>query len=562
MQNIQRSGKISRMKMRSTAAAVLFAAVFVGIVAHGNQISAAAWRSVQVQPTPRPRVVVTSAPTLTPTPTPEAAAPKPTPNATGPTLEELQLKIRQKLFSPDVRRGRVGVKIVSLATGKVVFESDADKYFIPASNMKNFTIATAIERLGPDFKFITDIIGEGPVDPAGTVKGNVRIYGRGDISMSTSFDPAFPSATNYFRALDMVADKLAAAGVKRIEGDLIGDESYFRGFAIPPTWEWDDLAAYYGASISALPMNDNVVDVSIRPGTKGGPCIVSILPSTQLVKIINNCITGSSDTVEINRLIDQNVVEVNGVMTTNAKEKKVAIPFSHIADLYIELLKQRLAAKGIIVTGRAFSVSSPPAVCNGCTNAPTYLLGKVESPPLSYIAAKTMKSSQNMYTETILWALGEESGRKSGGSGPSSALGLAAVKKFLTEIGIPADAVLQYDGSGMSRHDQITPSSVITLYTYMAKSRNAQVWRSSLAVGGADGTLRRRFAGTAAAGNFHGKTGTVDQVSALSGYLKTAGGEELAVSFIVNGVPDTQKRISLIDSIVVDLANFAGKVDQ
>jgi D-alanyl-D-alanine carboxypeptidase/D-alanyl-D-alanine-endopeptidase (penicillin-binding protein 4) len=173
-----------------------------------------------------------------------------------------------------------------------------------------------------------------------------------------------------------------------------------------------------------------------------------------------------------------------------------------------------------------------------------------------------MKPSQNMYTETILWTLGEEMGRKNGGSGDSSRLGLAAVRKFLAAAGIPTDAVVQYDGSGLSRHDLVTPSSIVQLYSYMAKSKYAQSWRDSLAVGGVDGTLRRRFAGTSAAGNFRGKTGTLDQVSALSGYVRTAGGEELIVSVIVNGIPDVPKRIALVDSIVLDAANFNGRVDQ
>ena len=122
---------------------------------------------------------------------------------------------------------------------------------------------------------------------------------------------------------------------------------------------------------------------------------------------------------------------------------------------------------------------------------------------------------------------------------------------------------VQYDGSGLSRHDLITPSAVVTLYTYMAKqSKYAQTWSDSLSIGGIDGTLRNRFIGTAAAGNMRGKTGTIDQVSALSGYLTTAAGEQLIVSFVVNGVPVPSQRTSLIDDIVVSLANFNGKIDQ
>ena len=173
-----------------------------------------------------------------------------------------------------------------------------------------------------------------------------------------------------------------------------------------------------------------------------------------------------------------------------------------------------------------------------------------------------MKPSQNMYTETLLWTLGEQIGRPSYANGESSALGLRVVKDFLRQAGVPDESVLQYDGSGISRHDLVTPSAVTALYTYMAKqSRYSQAWRDSLTIGGIDGTLGNRFKGTAAANNIRGKTGTLDQVSALSGYVKTAGGEELVISIIVNGVADQRKRTALIDEIVVHLANYNGRID-
>jgi serine-type D-Ala-D-Ala carboxypeptidase/endopeptidase (penicillin-binding protein 4) len=136
------------------------------------------------------------------------------------------------------------------------------------------------------------------------------------------------------------------------------------------------------------------------------------------------------------------------------------------------------------------------------------------------------------------------------------------MKDFFKQIGIPEDAIMPYDGSGLSRHNLVTPSAVTALYTYMARqSRYSQAWRDSLTIGGVDGTLANRFKGTAAAANMRGKTGTINQVSALSGYLSTAGGEQLVLSIIVNGVPQTRDRTSLIDDIVVSLANFNGKID-
>ncbi|HEX6279100.1 MAG TPA: D-alanyl-D-alanine carboxypeptidase/D-alanyl-D-alanine-endopeptidase, partial [Pyrinomonadaceae bacterium] len=195
---------------------------------------------------------------------------------------------------------------------------------------------------------------------------------------------------------------------------------------------------------------------------------------------------------------------------------------------------------------------------------------KLESAPLSVIAAQTMKPSQNMYTETLLWTLGEHERNSTiapGGGAPvstadSAELGIASVKKFLTGIGVAPDGIVQYDGSGLSRHNLITPSAVVQLYTYMAKqSRHSKAWRDSLTIGGVDGTLRNRFRGTRANNNVRGKTGTIDQVSALSGYVTTAAGEELVFSMVVNGVAQTSTRVGLIDEMVTHLANFNGRID-
>lgn len=515
-------------------------------------------------PTPRPRVVTMAKPTLTPTVTPTPiASPTPTASPIVPiqSLDELQTKIRQRLFAPEVRRGRVGIKIVSLATGKVVFENDSDKYFMPASNQKNFTVATAFERLGPDFRFVTSVFANSLPDSSGTIKGDLRVFGRGDVSISTAFFGTSASDPNtYFKGIDRLVDKIAAAGIKKIDGSILADESYFKGFYIPDTWEWDDLQAYYGAEVSALSINDNAVDLAVTPGSVGSPCIANIAPANTLFQISNTCVTtngGSRRDLSVVKKIDRNILEISGTMPAGDNGYRTSIAVTRPAELFVALLKRRLESSGIIVTGGTRTL--PPNV----KPEPSQVeVARLESVPFREIAAKTMKPSQNMFTETILWTLGEQVARVNGATGTSSRLGINVVKEFLTSIGVPPDGILQYDGSGLSRHNLITPSAVVTLYTYMAKeSRNAQAWRDSLTIGGIDGTLANRFKGTAAANNMRGKTGTIDQVSALSGYVKTAGGEELVVSFIVNGVAVTSQRTSLMDDIVVSLANYNGRID-
>ncbi len=479
------------------------------------------------------------------------------------------MKIRTRITRPEVRRGQVGIKIVSLNTGKVVFDENSEKYFMPASNMKNFTVATALEKLTPDFRFVTSVFVASMPDAAGTVKGDLRIYGRGDVSISTSF-----SEGNYYRGLDDLAAKIAAAGVKRVEGSIVGDDSYFNGYPIPGTWEWDDLQWYYGAEVSALPLNDNAVDLTVRPGPAGYSCTVALSPYNPIYRVKNLCTTtatGSPRTLKIVKVLGQNQLEITGTLPLGNAGFSAPVSVSRPAELFAALLKQRLELKGVTVVGRyrTYSPSGSDPV------AESVEIAKMESPPLSLIAAKTLKPSQNMYTETLLWTLGENARRRAlavSGNGSvtgigvptsdSSEFGLAEVKSFLTGIGIPADGILQYDGSGLSRHNLITPAAVVQLYVYMSRqSKYSQVWRDSLTIGGVDGTLANRFKGTAAAGNIRGKTGTIDQVSALSGYITTAGGEQLVLSIVVNGVAVTRERTGLIDDIVVELANFNGKID-
>ncbi|MEP6705332.1 MAG: D-alanyl-D-alanine carboxypeptidase/D-alanyl-D-alanine-endopeptidase [Acidobacteriota bacterium] len=508
-----------------------------------------------------PAAAQTPAPTTTPLPQPlPSVMPKQV-----ESLADLQSKIRGRLLAPELRRGQVGVKIVSLNTGKVVFEENAEKYFMPASNMKNFTVATAIEKLTPEFRFVTSVYAPSAPDSAGVVKGNLRIFGRGDVSISTSF-----SEGNYYKGLDDLADKIAAAGVKRVEGDLIADESFFVGSPVPGEWEWDDLQWYYGAEISALPLNDNAIDLVVTPGPSGYQCSVKVSPYNPVVRVVNQCVTsaaGTLRTLKIEKKIDRNIIEITGLLPVGNAGFTGSVTVSRPAELFVALLKERLAAKGIVITGQTRAVNSKPVGETG----PSVEIAKLESPPLSLIAQKTMKPSQNMYTETLLWTLGENSRASStvpgGGVAPASSatsadLGLSAVKRFLTEIGVAPDGIIQHDGSGLSRHNLITPAAVVQLYSYMGRrSRFSQAWRDSLTIGGVDGTLRNRFKGTKAAGNVRGKTGTIDQVSALSGYVKTAGGEELAFSMVVNGINETATRTAVMDEIVVSLANFAGKTE-
>ncbi|MBX3244511.1 MAG: D-alanyl-D-alanine carboxypeptidase/D-alanyl-D-alanine-endopeptidase [Acidobacteria bacterium] len=479
------------------------------------------------------------------------------------TVDQLTTDFTTILTKPEYRRARVGFKVISLKTGKVIYEQDAEKYFMPASNMKNFTVATALEKLGPDFRFRTSVYSVGPIEN-GVVNGPLRVYGRGDVSLSYSFEN-----DNMLKGIDRVADALISAGVKSIEGDIIGDETYFSGSAIPTGWEWDDLQWYYGAEVSALPVNDNAVRLSVTPGPLGYGCTVRLTPENMVYRVVNTCKTvaaGSARTLRIEKKLDQNILEISGDLPLKNAGYQGSVTVSRPAEMFVSLLRQRLLEKGVSVAGRTYAINKKELIPSGLNVE----IATIQSPPLSEIAAKTMKPSQNMYTETLLWTIGEEVGRKLPSPNTASnqnvqeshALGKRVVRDFLKEIGAGEDAIIMQDGSGLARANQITPSATVRLYRYMSnESKYAQAWRDSLTIGGVDGTLRNRFKGTRGEKNVRGKTGTIAQVSALSGYVKTASGEELVFSALVNGIPATSDRVALIDELVVLLANFNGKID-
>ena len=545
--------KTKQLKRRELTVFLTLTLALCGLI-FGHATGAQEVKRDRLTATPTPTPTATISPTVSPTPNAS-----PTPFAAVQTLNDLQAKIRSILLRPQLQRGQVGVKIVALDTNKVIFEENAEKFFMPASNMKNFTVAAALEKLTPDFRFVTSVYAPAAPDATGAIRGDLIIYGRGDPSISTAFNDK-----DYFKGMNNLAEKIVAAGVKRIEGSLVGDESYFSGESLPLTWEWEDLQWYYGAEVSALTVNDNALDVVVRPGAAvGAPASVQLLPAGNGAVLVNNTTTGANGSprsIGIRRRLGSNVVEVYGSIARNAGAFENYVSAPKPALVFVSMLRGLLEQKGVVITGPTRTVDAefrrnaplPPNLVE---------IAKLESPPLSLIAQKTMKPSQNLYTELILRAMGQAIGDKSKPRWTSADRGIAVVDSFLREIGVAPGSVLMYDGSGLSRHNLITPNAVAGLYSAMNRSRFAPAWRESLTIAAVDGTLQNRFKGTRGANNIRGKTGTIDQVSSLSGYVTTAGGERLVFSILTNNIPTAGIRTDAIDDIALLLANFNGRVN-
>ncbi|HEX8294105.1 MAG TPA: D-alanyl-D-alanine carboxypeptidase/D-alanyl-D-alanine-endopeptidase [Pyrinomonadaceae bacterium] len=512
-------------------------------------------QATPARPTPAqsPTPAASQTPTPTPTPQPTSAAPQ--------TLEELRARIRDVLARPEFAASRVAVKVASLDTGRVLFEQDARKWMQPASNMKLFTVAAALDRLTPEYRFVTSVYAPARPDAAGTVRGDLVVYGRGDPSFATRFNPE--GNADYFLALDALAADVHAAGVRRVEGDLVGDESYFTGAPMPTGWEWDDLQWYYGAEVSALTVNDNSVDLSVKPGASvGSPARITLGPSTPLVTIIDRTTTsarGTTRELSVNRALGQNTIEIRGRVPIDDRGYAASLAVSRPALLFASMLRAALERRGVVFTGQTRTVDA-----QGRAEKPLPVSSLVEiaarkSPPLSVIAAQVLKPSQNLYAELLLRTLGKLSGSTDPKLSSEDA-GAEAVRKFLTQAGIDPSGLVMLDGSGLSRADLLTADTTLQLLVYMNRHRFGSDFRAALPVAGLDGTLRNRMRGTPAQGNVRAKTGTLGTATSLSGYVFSAAGERLAFSLMINNPPrDANPRTDFTDVIAVLLASFAGR---
>ena len=515
-------------------------------------------------PTPTPEPVMepaTPAPAITPTPTPTPARRA----TTTRTLQELQTSIAEVLRRPELDAAFVGIKVVSLDSGKILFEENARKLLRPASNMKLYTVAAAMDRLTPDYRFQTSVYAASRPGSDGVLRGDLTIYGRGDPSIAARFNNG-----DYFKSINDLAAQIAAAGIKRVEGDIVGDESYFEGSPYASGWNWEDLTWWYGAEISSLTINDNALDLLIKPGADvGQPAVVTTGPPDPLLKIVNRVVTAPRNSrrdLNMYRVLNSDTLEIVGSLPLDDRGFTAGIGISHPALLFVYLLRTALAQRGVTITGKSRTI--PPAKFLSLQPALPQSITRVEitslqSPPFSLVAAQTLKPSQNLYTEIILRTLGKAVGPAPTATNnvrTTEAAGIEVVKAFLKEAGINLSPLSLTDGSGLSRNDMITAEASVQLLTYMSRHRFASAFREALPIAGVDGTLRNRLRGTVAENNLRAKTGSLSSAATLSGYVTTAAGENLVFSIMVNNYPeDTEVRALCIDPIAVLLASFAGR---
>jgi D-alanyl-D-alanine carboxypeptidase/D-alanyl-D-alanine-endopeptidase (penicillin-binding protein 4) len=478
------------------------------------------------------------------------------------TLAELQERLTQRLAAPEAAAAFWGVKIVSLDTGKTLFERDALKLFSPASNSKLFTVALALDRLGADYRIKTSLYAAVRPTPGGVLRGDLIVYGRGDPCLNARLHHE-----DIFAALEPLVAGLAQAGVRRIRGDLVGDESFFRGPRYGSGWEWEDLETAYGAEISALTINDNTVKLTAVPGDRAGaPCKLTLSPPTACITLTNLTRTGERGGVRrihLERALAGNGVEVSGSLPLGAPQFLDEVPVHNPAALFLGWFREALKRRGISVDGGSRVVTWREGPKRGAGGSNCVELAALESLPMRDLAREVLKPSQNLYADLLLAQVGE-SARSNGtpAEATSEALGIQELERFLTGVGVGEGEVVFEEGSGLSRDNLTTPNAVVALLTHMSRHPAAEAYREALPIAGVDGTLKSRMKDTPAAGNVRAKTGTLRWANSLSGYVTTAAGERLVFSILLNryqpGAPEHSARAE-IDALAILLAQFTGR---
>ncbi|TAG57661.1 MAG: D-alanyl-D-alanine carboxypeptidase/D-alanyl-D-alanine-endopeptidase [Oscillatoriales cyanobacterium] len=421
---------------------------------------------------------------------------------------ELGAKVDAIANRAEFSRSRWGILIQPLSSAATLYSRDATKYFIPASNVKLLTTAAALQKLGADFRIKTSVYSG--------ANGSLYVAGRGDPS------------------------------------------SYFQGSAVNPNWEWEDAQAGYGAPVNSLIFNQNAIELVLSPQAIGQPLKVTFAEPklANQWQILNNSVTVSqneSEFIEVGREFDRPVIRVGGQLKVGAESESAYVAVVNPANNFLQHFQQVLVAEGIPV--KQALVAPVPRNLN-------QELAFVESPPLAELVKETNRESNNLYAEVLLRLLGKVTGsmpvsQAVTGKMPvpqedTGEIGLKELKIALTQLGVNPNSYILADGSGLSRHNLISPEALVQTLRLMANSPTGSIYRASLPVAGDSGTLKNRINSTPNRVILQAKTGTLSGVSALSGYIEVPNYEPLVFSIIINQSDlSASKMRSATDEIVL-----------
>ncbi|MGA3189628.1 MAG: D-alanyl-D-alanine carboxypeptidase/D-alanyl-D-alanine-endopeptidase [Bryobacteraceae bacterium] len=433
-----------------------------------------------------------------------------------------------------------GIQVVSLDTKKILFKYNDEDLFMPASNMKVLTTALALLRLGPDYRFSTHLVREST--------GDVVLIGSGDPSLSGRVYPyAIDSGSGPpLHALEALADRAVAAGLTRIDGDVVGDDRLYPWAPYPPSWTEDDMQREYGAPVSALTLNDNIIALTIEPGAEAGDAAkISLSPQIEYYAIDNRIVTvakGGEARIRISRAQNGRQLLLWGSIPAGHSSFGEDLPVDDPALFSAQALYDLLTRRGVTITGKP--VARHRSVHDDYNPAPSEELATRVSPPLVELLQVTDKTSQNLHAELMLRAVGHAT-RYMG----TRESGIEEMATLFKQAGAAAGDARLEDGSGLARNVMVTPRLMVRILAHLYASKHREAFISLFPIGGEDGTLKNRLTS-----EIHAKTGTLSRAIALSGYVESKTRGWLAFSIIVNSfsAPPSDVR-KWIDKIASEL---------
>tara|TARA_B110000116_G_scaffold177691_1_gene153809 strand:+ start:4079 stop:5674 length:1596 start_codon:yes stop_codon:yes gene_type:complete len=474
---------------------------------------------------------------------------------TDPSIVQLNDQISKLVMSGVERSEDWGALVVSLEHGDTLFSYSKDKTLSPASNMKLFTTAAALHFLGSKFRYQTFLYYDGPIQN-GHLQGDLILYGTGDPGISERF---LESKTLMYENFLL---SLEQAGVKVIDGDIIGDGTYFSGPEIAPEWNPKDLNDWFAAPISALSLDENMITLRILPSlTIGAPPRIHLDHENFPLAIYNTARTVSGRPTAplwLDRKTPDSEIHIYGQIENGNAGVWRRLTVADPELLAASELKQILLSNGVEVQGRPKSVSDRDfSRINKNTYQdsignfvqPPRLLDRHTSPEIMEYLKVLNHESHNLIAEMLLKTIGKLTGETGSFEG-----GARTIRKFLEEeVGIQQKDFKISDGSGLSPSNEATPRAFIQLLTYIAE---AGQWKTFLSTLPEAGQSLRRMYRTPAIRNLKAKTGTIEGVSALTGVVKTRDGEELLFSLISNELRSTRTSKRIEDLIGAQLAGF------
>lgn len=461
-----------------------------------------------------------------------------------PELARLVAELDSAFAAPQYARAQWGVVVRSLDNGEVLYRRNAARLFMPASNQKILTGAVALERLGPEFRFRTDVLAGGP-RRGDTLAGDLVVVGRGD----PTFSLRATDGTDVLASLRGFADSLRSRGITVITGRVRGDGSWFTDAPLGAGWMWDDLQDSYSAPVGALQFNESFAQLEIAPGdSAAAPARVRLIPSGAPLRVFSQVTTAPRDSnlrqVRRTRVFFTDSVVVTGRISQGQTPVRLDVAVTDPTRYFESALTQALREQGLEVRGEGPTPTPEPRALTP--------LFSLSSRPLRDILPLLEKPSQNQIAEALLRTLG---GELRGVASEDS--GRAVVRETLTSWGIPEDAHVYVDGSGLSRYNYVAPEAVAEVLVAISRHPHFQVFLDALPVAGVDGTLASRMQGTAAHGNARAKTGSIANVRTLSGYVTTRDGERLVFVLMANHFTVPRRVVEQTqDHVVERLANF------